>query len=180
MQFQSQSERVSSVRKVMQYMLKKNHFSSVCKSREVTTLSTHDDYDFSNNAEFDIGSLDTNNKVTFLNEISYPWIERIRINEMEVGFKIDTGAQIDVIPLSVYKRMRRTTELRDTSIALKAFGGQTVHPKGMCSLICKFANMMEKITFAVVDFDFMPILGLKTCSRFGIIERPVIKFNKEL
>lgn len=112
------------------------------------------------------------------------WIEKICTNEKCINYKIDTGAEIDVMPLKVFKRFEHETELRQTSITLRAFGGATINPKGTCYLNCKFGNMSIKVKFAVVDVDVMPILGLRTCIRFGIVKpsyvRALLNQNNEL
>lgn len=141
--------------------MKNNHFSSVCRLKNVSTLSTYNDsdYDSDDNNEFLIGTLSGGNCETD-DAYSYPWIEQIGIDDSSISFKIDTGAGVDVLPISVLKRMLPRAELQRTSI----------RPIGTCSLICSFHDMSLKVKFAVVDFDTTPILRLKTCIRFGLVQ----------
>lgn len=98
-----------------------------------------------------------------------PWIEQIRVNDSNIEFKVDTGAEIDVLPLSVYHRLDLRSELVPTDITLRAFGGQQIVPMGMCTLNCSYRNVSIKVKFAVVDFNMFPLLGLATCRSFGLV-----------
>lgn len=150
---------------------KENHFSTVCRLKNVSTLSQcneSDDYDFDDNEEFVIDILSRETRGTD-DACSYPWIEQMRIENMNVQFKIDTGAGIDVLPMSVLKKIAPQVRLQQTSISLRAFAREKIKPIGTCSLNCLFHDLSLKVKFAVVEFDCTPILGLKTCIRFNII-----------
>lgn len=146
--------------------LRKNHFSTVCRSKNVSAI----DFDSSDNDEYFISSIE---RVYAFedddDEVSYPWIEKIWIDGKLVAFKIDTGAQINVLPLSIYKQLDTEIELHRTNTRLRAFSGDKVKPVGMCSLFGKFDDMSCKMKTAVVDFDIMPILGLQTAIDFGFV-----------
>lgn len=150
---------------------KSNHFSSVCRLKNVSTITPHNDsdYDFDDNNEFLIETLFRETSETD-DAYSYPWIERITIEKSSVPFKIDTGAGVDVVPLSVLKRIAPQTEINRTSITLRAFAGEVIRPIGTCSLFCSFHDLSLRVKFAVVDFDCTPILGLKSCIRFNIVK----------
>lgn len=152
---------------------KKNHFRSCCKSRDIATLSASyenfEDYDFDDNGEFLIACLDKISTEEADDVIAYPWIEKIGINESKVPSKIDTGAEIDVLPLNVLKRIAPRIEIRETGISLKPFAGESIKPLGTCILNCCFNGMSKKVKFAVVGLNITPILGLRTCVRFGIV-----------
>lgn len=145
---------------------KANHFASVCRfKKDVSAISCNDsNYDFDDNSEFLISILSDEN------ETVYPWTEKIRILKSSVTFKIDTGAGVDVLPINVLKRIVPQAELQRTSITLRAFAGETIKPIGTYSLICDFHNVSIKVKFAIVDFDCTPILGLKTCMRWKIVQ----------
>lgn len=159
-----------------------NHFSSVCRVKNISTISfDNSSYDFDDNSQFFIGTL---NKEKCENDdaYSYPWIERIGIEKSRVPHKIDTGAGADVMPLSVLKRMVREPSIQMTGITLRAFAGEKITPIGTCTLICSFRGMSLKIKFVIVDFDCTPILGLRSCIRFKIVQpsRDSLIQNKNL
>ncbi|XP_055309115.1 uncharacterized protein K02A2.6-like [Sitodiplosis mosellana] len=130
--------------------------------------------EISDNEEFLISSIE---KVYAIeddeDEVSYPWIEKIWIGGQLVAFKIDTGAQVNVIPLSVFLQLRTEIELHRTNVKLRAFSGEKLKPVGMCSLLGKFNKKSCDMKTAVVDIDIMPILGLKSCIQFGLVSPTV-------
>lgn len=145
---------------------KKNHFASVCRTKNVSSISYENDNDNDNN-EFYIGSIEES--VTE-NARDYPWFEVLEMIGFAVSAKIDTGAAINVLPLLLLLRMRLRFELQPTSITLRAFGGQKLKPIGMCCLTTVFNGVSLQVNYAVVDFDCVPILGLHTCIAFKIVE----------
>lgn len=157
--------------KVCTQCSRKNHYSTVCRSKNISAFSAYDsNFDYSDNDELYITSIE---KVYAIedddDDVSYPWIEKISIEGKKVAFKIDTGAQINVMPLNVYKQLDTRIELHQTNVKLRAFSGEKLKPIGMCSLFGKFENMSRIMKTAVVDIDVMPILGLKSCIDFGIV-----------
>lgn len=155
---------------------RKNHFSSVCKSKNVSALSAYDSNcdEFSDNEEYFISSIE---KVYAIvgddDDVRYPWVEKIWIGGKLVAFKIDTGAQVNVIPLNVFLQMRTGIELHRTNVKLRAFSGEKLKPIGMCSLLGKFGKNSCDMKTAVVDIDIMPILGLKSCIELGFVSPTV-------
>ncbi|XP_055309197.1 myb-like protein F, partial [Sitodiplosis mosellana] len=107
---------------------KPNHFGSVCKSRSINSI----EYGFANdNNDFYIGALERNVTNTAGDVIATRWLERIRINDQLVAFKIDTGAEMNVLPLHIFRRLMFGSNegLRFTNMTLRAFGGQTINPE---------------------------------------------------
>lgn len=156
-----------------------NHFSKVCRTRSVSTIekvnsdtcSTDSD-----NHEFYIGTVDTRRE-TDADYFMSPWLEKVGIYNNDISFKIDTGADMDVMPLSVFKRCFPRAELRRVDFTLRAFGGQKIEPVGMCYLPCRYRNVSLNVLIAVVDINIIPILGLLTSARFGIVNPPRTKHN---
>ncbi|XP_031639432.1 uncharacterized protein LOC116351469 [Contarinia nasturtii] len=148
-----------------------NHFARCCKSKKVDSFVVNDNsnYDFDDNEEFYIGTVEQVSKITESNV--YPWLEKINIKGKLISFKVDTGAEIDVLPLSIFKRLIGNVNLIKTGIILKAFGGQKINPMGMCLIDCKYHNKTLKRRIAVVDIEMTPILGLKSCIEFGIVSK---------
>lgn len=151
---------------------KSNHFSSVCRSKSINSIAFND-----NDDEFYIGAVESQITGEPDDVIGTRWLERIRINNQIVAFKIDTGAEMNVLPLHVFKRLNLDIELQRTHMTLRAFGGQRIVPVGMCSLLCNYKNMSLRVVFAIVDLDVIPILGLPSSTRFKIVNPPRSKQN---
>lgn len=163
---------------------KPNHFSKACKTKTVSAIEFEDDNEYNNNDNFDdnndndefyIGSVEREVNETETDDANFdgtPWIEHVRVSNINVPFKVDTGAEIDVLPLGVCVKLGVQNVLEPTTITLRAFGGNKIKPNGMCSLICKYKNVSLRVRFAVVDLDVAPILGLSTSRRLKIVTTP--------
>lgn len=151
---------------------KKNHYSSVCRAVDAFSAAncSSEEYDFDDNEEFCISSLDKVDTEVTNDAISYPWLEKIQMKDnKETACKVDTGAEVDVMTWRVLKRMFPEIELQKTNMTLRAFGGQKVRPMGTCTLLCRLNSVSLMIKFAVVDLDITPILSLKSCIRFKLV-----------
>lgn len=160
--------------KVCDTCKKSNHFSAVCRFKKIDSIRTNNEVtsDYSDdNEEFYIGTVErvTGTNVTDDSNV-YPWLETVVVENENVSFKIDTGAEIDVIPLKVLKQIGKRIKAKKTGTKLRAFGGQRIDPIGMCYLSCSFGNESLSARFAIVDLDITPILGLKSCIKFGIVK----------
>lgn len=151
---------------------KKHHLPSVCKNKNISAISIDNFSD--SDSDFYVGSLDANVHSTESDGTvaNATWIERLRIKGKNIAFKIDTGAQIDVIPLNLLRKLDQNIQMSRTNVGLKPFGGGRIEPLGMCSLVCKFNNVFSKVHFAVVDMDMTPILGLRSSIIFEIVNPP--------
>ena len=93
--------------------------------------------------------------------------------------KIDTGAQANVLPLRVYRRMfpdqltaeglPRKDQLKPSTTKLVSYGGTQLRQYGVCTLKCTFDDMTLSTDFFVTDADGPTILGLPSLEKFGII-----------
>lgn len=153
---------------------KLNHFAACCKTKVVSSIDYENNSNDSDSAndynEFFIGTIESVSAVDAVSRDGHSWTETIKVQEKDVSFKVDTGAAIDVLPLSLVKKLWPEAKLRKTSITLRAFGGQRLHPVGMCTLLCRFKGHSMKIDFAIVDLSVVPILGLKSCIQLEIVQ----------
>lgn len=154
-----------------------NHFSNACRERKMDTIAASEseneckEYRVNFDDEFSIDTI-VNDRIETDDAVVYPWREKIDVNDKSVSFKIDSGAQIDVLPLGMLKQINNRRELLDTDIRLRGFGGNCVRPKGMCSLSLRYGNVTLIRKVAIVEHDTTPILGFYTCVAFGIIKLP--------
>lgn len=134
----------------------RNHFSSVCQTRSQVKNAGELSLCYMDVLESSIGS---------------PWFEVIRIGEKNVSFKLDTGADVNVLPARVLSEIG-VTNLEDVSIALQGFGTSAkIQPLGKKTLKVLSRGVMHDLDFVIVDLDVNPILGLKSCVSLGLINR---------
>ena len=86
-------------------------------------------------------------------------------------FKIDTGAQANVIPYHLYRKIRKAPALSYANVQLSAYDGSTIQVRGKCVLKCKHKNRDFNVEFMVANVKSEPILGSKASIQLGLIKR---------
>lgn len=95
------------------------------------------------------------------------WTKCVEVEGKQIAFKIDTGAEVNILPLQVYNKLKLNNSINKTSIVLEVFGGNQLKPSGLVSLRC--GNTKQE--FVIVDCKTTPTLGLKTSVHLGIVKR---------
>ena len=104
----------------------------------------------------------------------------IRIRDMDVKCKVDTGAQSNVMPIRVYRelfpgefdragRLNSSTRLSSNATRLKAYGGGDIKQYGDRDIRCQHNNSTVTAPFYVADADEPTLLGLRTLTDLGIV-----------
>ena len=93
--------------------------------------------------------------------------------------KIDTGAQVNVLPLRLYRVMfpdrldsqghPRANELKGLDAKLLSYGGTKITHYGECQLNCTYNSETRNVNFFVTDAAGPAILGLPSLDDFGIV-----------
>ena len=110
-------------------------------------------------ALFDIDGLDTTRE----------WGQMCTINNMDVEFKLDSGAQVDILPEKVFKQTGLV--LSDSSVTLRSYSGHTIKPLGQTKGNVQIGKKEYDIIFQVVSGQVKPILGKQTCEKLGLLVR---------
>jgi predicted aspartyl protease len=153
---------------------KRNHFSAVCKakdvhavaeSEEVTSSTSEENHDYE-----DIRKFEEVNRVE--KGITANMILGGRHDgQREVPFEVDCGASCDIVPQHYLKNTKH--KLEETRTILKMYDGNLVTPVGKVTMKVKNPKNDKKylVAFEVVSDDkYVPILGRKTSQRMGLIE----------
>jgi hypothetical protein len=150
-----------------------NHFASVCRSRMVHELdmehnsqySTSDD-EYNDNAEdhFYVNALHTDKP-------DRSWKVKVKVEEHDCTFKIDTGSEVNTLPQWLFKKMKMNhIKLKPTTGRLTGYFGQTKTPLGTICAVVEYKGKLNPVEFYVVDAK-KPVLGLRTCVQMGLIKR---------
>ena len=97
------------------------------------------------------------------------WMINLKIMNRTVRFKVDTGAQCNVVPECVHTKI--CNKLQRSNDRLVSFSGDRMKPIGKCTMLCERKSKLFDIEFQVLPGKVQPIIGLKTCERLGLIKR---------
>ena len=148
---------------------KRNHFARVCRSKvkKAATPSLHSieqEQDSSDEGEqLFVATLHTISR-------SKEWKVTIKLNGQKTVFKIDTGAQCNVVSKDKYKQVSKQP-LQTSGAKLVAFGGHRLNTCGKITILCEHKGKNFPIEFQVVDQDVPSVLGLDTSTKLNLVQR---------
>lgn len=101
------------------------------------------------------------------------WTKDYRVGNQTITFKIDTGADVNCIPLNFFKKMNIKLDNRQNELSVYDYSNNKIKIFGTANLKCfdSDSNIERSADFLVVDDRREPILGLETCIRFELIKR---------
>lgn len=163
------------------------HFASMCRSkasgsneRRVNVLDKEEP-DAVHAEYFDEGKTDNKNKCRINKiekisdcKVSYlggGWFKKINVNGIEVNFKMDTGAEINCLPIKYVKKMNLNNKIVKSNIRLYAYNNEEVKTHGKIVLQCNINKNSIPVEFEIVDNDFQPILGIASCVKLNLIKK---------
>ena len=140
-----------------------NYFAKMCRTK--TRLLHSIQTDKSNNVSTDmfIGAIQRNQNAK-------EWQITLILNNHQLKFKIDTGAQCNVIAKHKYSQLSKVP-LQKSTANLMAFGGQKLATCGKAIIPCQHNGKQYDIEFEVLNLDVPSILGLPTSMKLNLIKR---------
>ena len=89
------------------------------------------------------------------------WHTKLKVNERDITFKLDTGADANVLPLDVYKQVLSDVPMTRTDTILTAFGNSKIHPEGEVKLEvkCQETSMTKLLSFYVTSASDIAIFS---------------------
>ena len=95
----------------------------------------------------------------------------MKMNGKSVKVKLDTGAEVNVMPKRVFDLIKdKKTLLSQTSTRLKGYGGNNIPVLGATKVQCEVNSNTEEIQFYVVETASKTVLSLKTCKKLDLIK----------
>ena len=89
----------------------------------------------------------------------------------DVIYKIDSGAQVNVMPESVYKTLKRKSELKPTKVKLTEYNGSQIPVIGQCEGKINYPGKNVNLIFIVSRSKSTTILGLYSSVKLKLIQR---------
>ncbi|KAJ3661691.1 hypothetical protein Zmor_006078 [Zophobas morio] len=156
---------------------KPNHFAKVCRSKSNSNYSVHE----VENEEVNMSSLQILNlNIDGITAEENTWYEEVEIQGQKLNCKIDTGAQVSVLPYNDFKSLNTKKKLQPTNVTLVAYGNKNfkITPVGQVTLKLKVGNQIAEVNFVVVNPSSGAILGLQDCLRLQLISRSTKATNE--
>ncbi|KAL4719961.1 hypothetical protein ACJJTC_001379 [Scirpophaga incertulas] len=147
--------------KICQKCKKMNHFSSVCRTKVIKEVTQEDGED----ENLFINSVSKN-----VNRICLDWSQNLLLeNSVLCNFKLDTGADVNLIPYHVYKKLskNKNIKLSKSKYKLVAYNKTGIKTYGSIVLEVKIKDRSILIDFIITTSGFQPTLGRDSCILLG-------------
>jgi len=151
------------------------HFSSVCRSRKSFNKQIKSfDKETKNEPEVDYVNVSSNQEIHInsLGDVNEDWVETLVLpRNNEVIFKLDTGAQCNVISQSL--AIKSGLNIKVSNIKnLVSYSNNKIPVLGECvAKVSTNSDEMHTVNFLVVGQDYQPILGSLSCKDLGFVKR---------
>ena len=155
----------------------KGHFAKCCPKLKINNIderfsanevsSDDDDCDQSLDNPFFVGVVNSKSTNPSPNE----WSIQLQVNNSPINFKIDTGAQVNVLSSQTIESLQKPVQMSPTNIKLTAYNGSPIDVIGKCVTNVTKQGKSYPVQFIVTSNDTIPILGLKTCTDMNLIKR---------
>ena len=142
---------------------KLNHFAKYCRSQRCKVELVERNQESSSPDALFVGAIETANKTELTTDECHT---TLRVEGHSVKFKVDTGSQVNILPLHVYNRLNNKDSITKSPTKLTSYSGETLKVKGHSRLTCQ----NKPIDFYVVDTTQDPILGLAASQELGIVK----------
>ena len=152
---------------------KKNHFAkfgrSVARKAGAVTREIQEDQSLSSDDEmFFMGGLNFKEKK---NSSDTVWWEKISIDSSVIRFKIDSGAEVNLISKEQWDRLVQRVPLKESKAVLQTLNGGALQNMGKAVVEFGIKNANVRDEIYVTRDKTCPILGLKTATQLGLIQR---------
>ncbi|GFT02203.1 transposon Ty3-I Gag-Pol polyprotein [Trichonephila clavipes] len=89
-----------------------------------------------------------------------------------VNFKLDTGTEVNILPLYILSTFKVNPKLSKTNISLTTYGNFNLKRNSSLIINCSTDKLKNvPLPFYVVNVKSKPILGLRGCKELKLIER---------
>ena len=143
---------------------RRNHFARVCRSRQQKGRPKLHELEHDSSSEDNMVIATINGGAT-----KKDWQTTIKVNERDITFKIDTGAQCNVMSKESYDKVSQQP-LRKSTAKLVTFGGHQINPLGRAVMLCEHKNKYMSVEFQILE-RVSNVLGLKTSTEMKLVKR---------
>ncbi|XP_061729443.1 uncharacterized protein LOC133534338 [Cydia pomonella] len=100
------------------------------------------------------------------------WNTELKINNVPVCFKLDTGAEVNILPKRYLRKLGISSkDLSKTNTRLTEYSGAGLNVIGKIFLRVRYKNNLYVLEFKIVDLNSAPILGRYACKELNLVRR---------
>ena len=136
---------------------KKGHYGAVCRSSKTVGVVAEEDYAFLGEIGTDAGA--------------NPWCAEVTVNELPVCFKIDTGADVTVMPEGTYQTLQPTPRLEEPKNALFSAAYTILPVRGQFIGELKLGDKATQQEIFVVPGARQALLGRPAIESLNLVGR---------
>ncbi|CAL9700809.1 unnamed protein product [Knipowitschia caucasica] len=157
---------------------RKNHYARVCRSKKPKDYYKKSDRSVNEieqeESELFIGAIHSSSKQVQRQQSSKDdkkWKEVLKINGQKLTFRLDTGADCNVLPLSTFNQVAQRSALQKSNFKLVTYSRHKMEPLGKAILNCQYNAEIRQLEFQIIETDLPAILGGDSCAQMGLIKR---------
>ncbi|KAF2894626.1 hypothetical protein ILUMI_11547 [Ignelater luminosus] len=144
----------------------KNHFAISCRVKNVKTIECNSNS--SSTSDLFVNTIRVNNVHHKQNHV---WDEIVSIENGKLKIKVDTGADVSIMPLKVFKKLDSQFKIRPTNYVLKALQGSTLKPTGVVRLHCNYKGNEIYEDFMIIEHAEQVLLGGRASLQLQLVKR---------
>ena len=162
---------------------KKGHFSKCCTKarKQINQIEQQNETESDEGESYEnflIAAVKNEDKISFDENDDKEWTINLIVKEALINFKIDSGAEANIIPLREYKNIRNRPKLHRPRVKLSAYNGTNILVERSFILYVENDNKSYPVLFMVADIDSQPILSLKISRQLNLIQG-IMNIEKE-
>lgn len=134
-----------------------NHYARMCRSARRVYAVQEDS---------------TDQVISQINNLGSDWTVKLKINNSWINFKLDTGADVNVLPNRFLDSIDlKESDLTKTSIKLRGYSGDNIIVIGKCFLKVNYKESIFFLNFIIANVDSPPVIGRTSCEELNLLKR---------
>lgn len=149
------------------------HYARCCRTRKVSIVDRTEEQELTEKAsQLFVGN------VSKQDMFDASWVQNCMLdNNVNVYFKLDTGAQANILPLEIFKKLavsKKAGMLKVSLSKLTGYNDKVIETIGSCEIKTQVGNKQEFIEYHIVNTKNCPLLGLDACIKLNLVKRNAI------
>ena len=102
--------------------------------------------------------------------VNNDWTVKLETNGTDINYKIYLGAQVNIMPESIYQTLKQKSELKPTKVKLTTYNKRQILVIGQCEGKINYQDKNVNLIFIVSSSKSIPILGLDSSVELKLIQ----------